>query len=206
MKAKKIVVVLTNKGYVAVEHNQIFDLWKNKSLKEIYEELHERYPSYKIHLGSMDQIGFEKAVEVSNQYLKEHEELKYIQTQNINHKNHSKMKNSSFNAETAATLAKVAAGFTTQKVLGALHLTVQTGADVLQYGANTIAKGEATVLTKLGIYNETYEDLITIRKERTKGYQGMVIQAPKNLLDASQEMGTKLKVMIANKNVKPVNL
>jgi hypothetical protein len=206
MKTKKIVVVLTNKGYVAVEHNQIFDLWKNKSLKEIYEELHERYPTYKIHLGSMDQIGFEKAVEVSNQYLKEHEELKYIQTQNINHKNHSKMKNSSFNAETAATLAKVAAGFTTQKVLGALHLTVQTGADVLQYGANTIAKSEATVLTKLDIYNESYEDLITIRKERTKGYQNMVIQAPKNLLDASQEMGTKLKVMITNKNVKPVNL
>ncbi len=206
MKTKKIVVVLTNKGYVAVEHNQIFDLWKNKSLKEIYEELHERYPTYKIHLGSMDQIGFEKAVEVSNQYLKEHEELKYIQTQSINHKNHSKMKNSSFNAETAATLAKVAAGFTTQKVLGALHLTVQTGADVLQYGANTVAKGEATVLTKLDIYNESYEDLITIRKERTKGYQDMIIQAPKNLLDASQEMGTKLKVMIANKNVKPVNL
>lgn len=205
MKAKKIVVVLTNKGYVAVEHNQIFDLWKNKSLKEIYEELHERYPTYKIHLGSMDKIGFEKAVEVSSQYLKEHEELKYIQTQNINHKNHSKMKNSSFNAETAATLAKVAAGFTTQKVLGALHLTVQTGADVLQYGANTVAKGEATVLTKLGIYNESYEDLITIRKERTKGYQDMVIQAPKNLLDASQEMGNKLKVMIASKNVKPVN-
>ncbi|MDP3358309.1 MAG: hypothetical protein Q8S41_03070 [Lutibacter sp.] len=206
MKTKKIVVVLTNKGYVAVEHNQIFDLWKNKSLKEIYEELNQRYPTYKIHLGCMDQIGFEKAVEVSSQYLKEHEELKYIQTQNINHKNHSKMKNSSFNAETAATLAKVAAGFTTQKVLGALHLTVQTGADVLQYGANTVAKGEATVLTKLGIYNETYEDLITIRKERTKGYQNMVIQAPKNLLDASQEMGTKLKVMMANKNVKPVNL
>lgn len=205
MRTKKIVVVLTNKGYVAIEHNQIFDLWKNKSLKEIYEELHQRYPTYKVHLGSMNQIGFDKAVEVSNQYLQEHEELKYFQTPSINHKNHNKMKKSSFNAETASTLAKVTAGFTTQKVLGALHLTVQTGADILQYGANTLAKGEATILTKLGIYNETYEDLIKIRKERTKGYQEMVTQAPKKLLDASQEMGTKLKVMIANRIVKPVN-
>ncbi len=205
MRTKKIVVVLTNKGYVAIEHNQIFDLWKNKSLKEIYEELHQRYPTYKIHLGSMNQIDFEKAVEVSNQYLQEHEELKYIQTPSINNKNHRKMKKLSFNAETAATLAKVTAGFTTQKVLGTLHLTVQTGADVLQYSANTVAKGEATILTKLGIYNETYQDLIKIRKERAKGYQDMVTQAPRKLLDASQEMGTKLKVIIANRKVKPLN-
>ena len=72
MEAKEIVVVLTNKGYVAIEGAEIFDLWTNKSLQEIYVELHQRYPSYKVHLGSMDQIDFKNAVEVSNQYLQEH--------------------------------------------------------------------------------------------------------------------------------------
>ena len=54
MKTQEIVVVLTNKGYVAIESNQIFDLWKNKSLKVIYEEFQEHYPNYKIHLGSKE--------------------------------------------------------------------------------------------------------------------------------------------------------
>jgi hypothetical protein len=39
MNKKVIVILLTNKGYVAIEKNQIFDLWRNKSLKLIYEEL-----------------------------------------------------------------------------------------------------------------------------------------------------------------------
>ena len=127
METKEIVIVLTNKGYVAIESNQIFDLWKNKPIKVIYEELHQRYPNYKVHLGSMDRIGFQHAVEVSNRYLTDHEQLEFIKQQSINLKNHNKMKHLTFNAETAATLAKVTAGFTTQKVLGALHLTAQTG-------------------------------------------------------------------------------
>lgn len=205
MEAKEIVILLTKKGYVAIENAEIFDLWTNKSLKEIYKELKLRYAAYKIHLGSMDCIQYQLAVEVSNKYLTNCNQLQGIKTQSINHKNNNKMKKSSFNKETVATLAKVTAGFTTQKALGALHLTLQTGADVLQYSANTVTKGEATILNKLDIYNETYDDLIKIRKDRTKCYQDVVIQSPKKILEASKVLGTKLKVIISNKNVKPIN-
>lgn len=205
MEAKEIVVVLTNKGYVAIEHNQIFDLWKNKTLKEIYEEINQRYPTYKVHLGSLNQIDFEKAVEVSNQYLQEHEELKYIQTPSINHINHNKMKHLTFNTETLTTLAKVTAGFTTQKLSGVLHLSLQTGADVLQFGANTVAKAEAAVLNKLKLYNESKEELTKIRQERTKGYQEMIKQAPKNLFVSSVVIGGRLKDLIVNRKTNPIN-
>lgn len=205
MEAKEIVVVLTNKGYVAIEHNQIFDLWKNKTLKEIYEEINQRYPTYKVHLGSLNQIDFEKAVEVSNQYLQEHEELKYIQTPSINHINHNKMKHLTFNTETLTTLAKVTAGFTTQKLSGVLHLSLQTGADVLQLGANTVAKTEAAVLNKLKLYNESKEELTKIRQERTKGYQEMIKQAPKNLFVSSVVIGGRLKDLIVNRKTNPIN-
>lgn len=182
MKTKEIVVVLTNKRYVALESNQIFDLWKNKSLKQIYEELHQRYPTYKIRLGSMDKMNFDTAVEVSNQYLNDHQQLEFINEQNSNYKNHNTMKRATFNTATAATLAKVAAGFTTNKVAGILHLTFQTGADALQFGADMIAEGEAIVIHKLDIHQESKEELIAIRKERTIGYQNMVKQAPKRAM------------------------
>lgn len=205
METKEIVILLTNKGYVAIENAEIFDLWTNKSLKEIYKELKLRYAAYKIHLGSMDCIHYQLAVEVSNQYLTNCNQLKSIKTQSINHKNKNKMKKSSFNTETVVILAKVTAGFTTQKVVGALHLTLQTGADVLQYSANTVTKGEAAILNKLGIYNETYDELIMIRKNRTKGYQDIVMQSPKKILETSKVLGNKLKVRLLNKNVKPIN-
>ncbi|WP_345004067.1 hypothetical protein [Snuella lapsa] len=41
-----IVIVLSNKGYVAVENGQMFQLWKNKCLKDIYQELKTRYPRF----------------------------------------------------------------------------------------------------------------------------------------------------------------
>jgi len=205
MEAKEIVILLTNKGYVAIEGAEIFDLWTNKSLKEIYEELKLRYSAYKIHLGSKDCIDYQLAVEVANQYLTNCNQLERIKPQNINHKNYNNMKHLTFNTETVATLAKVTAGFTTQKLSGVFHLTLQTGADVLQFGANTVAKTEASVLTKLKLYNESKEELIKIRQERSKGYQEMVIQAPKNLYTSSQAIGEKLKGLIANRKVNPIN-
>ena len=69
METKEVVILLTNKGYVAIEGAEIFDLWTNKSLKEIIEELQLRYPAYKIHLGSLECIDYHLAVEVANQYL-----------------------------------------------------------------------------------------------------------------------------------------
>lgn len=115
------------------------------------------------------------------------------------------MKKSTFNPETAKTLAKVAAGFTTQKVLGTLHLTVQTGADVLQAGANAIAHSEATILTKLDLYNESFEELKEIRKERTKAYQKLIRKAPEKLTQISIDIKDKLSDLIINKEVKPLN-
>ena len=205
MKANEIVILLTNKGYVAVENNQIFDLWRNKSLKEIHTELHYRYSAYQIHLGSNDLVSFKEAVEVSNKYLKESQQLETVKSISINHKNHYKMKQFTFNTETAKTLAKVATGFTTQKLSGVLHLSLQTGADVLQCGANTIAKTEATVLTKLKLYNESKEELNKIRQERTKGYQEIVKQTPKNLFTSSVAIGERLKDLITNHKTNPIN-
>ena len=92
MEAKEIVILLTNKGYVAIEGAEIFDLWTNKSLKDIYEELKLRYSAYKIHLGSMDCIDYQLAVEVANQYLTNCNQLESIKPQNINHKNYNNMK------------------------------------------------------------------------------------------------------------------
>jgi hypothetical protein len=205
MIVKEIVVVLTNKGYVAIENNQIFDLWKNKPFKVIYEELHQRYPNYNIHLGSLDRIEFQQAVEVSNQYLTDQNELKLIKSQNINHKNHNKMKQLTFNGQTAKTLAKVTAGFTTQKLAGVLHGTLQTSADILQYGADKIAKGEAYVLDNLKLYNESNEALIKIRKERTKGYQKIIRQTPENIFRVSGTIKDQFKNLINNRKIKTVN-
>jgi len=205
MKTKEIVIVLTNRGYVAIENNQIFDLWANKSLKVIYKELHQRYPNYKVHIGSMDRIEFQHAVEVSNQYLTNHEELKFIKSQNINLKINNKMKQITFNTETAKTLAKVATGFTTQKLAGVLHGTLQTGADVLQFGANAVAKGEATVLSKLKLYNESKEELFAMRLERTKTYQEMLKQTPKQILEASYMLKDTIENRLFNHQSKPIN-
>ena len=204
MRKEEIVVVLTNKGYVAIENDQIFDLWKNKSLKVIYEELHQRYPTFAIHLGSMNCINFKNAVEESNKYLKKQKDMIIIKKPN-NDNNQNIMKHSTFNTETAATIAKVAAGFTTQKVLGVLHLTVQTGADVLQFGADKVAKGEASILTKLKLYNESYDDLIKIRQDITKGYQEAVKQAPNKLLETSKVIRNKLEDLYVSINSKSVN-
>jgi len=203
METKQILVLLTNKGYVAIEGNQIFDLWKNKSLKLIYEELRKRYPTYKVHLCSMNQIKYQKAVEVSMQYLKDDNKLN---KQSINLKYHNKMKHSTFNTETAKTLAKVSVGFTTQKLAGALHLTFQTGADMLQYSANTIANGEASILSNLRNYNESFEDLVKIRKERTKGYQDGFIKAPSNIYKSTKLYGALLKGLIVKSKANPINL
>lgn len=205
MIVKEIVVVLTNRGYVAIENNQIFDLWKNKPFKVIYEELHQRYPNYNIHLGSLDRIEFQQAVEVSNQYLTDQNELKLNKSQNINHKSHNKMKQITFNGQTAKTLAKVTAGFTTQKLAGVLHGTLQTSAGVLQYGADKIAKGEAYVLDNLKLYNESNEALIKIRKERTKWCQIIIRQTPENILKASGIITDQFKNLINNRKIKTVN-
>ena len=205
MKANEIVILLTNKGYVAIEGTEIFDLWTSKSLKEIYAELQLRYSAYKIHLGNKDLIDYQCSVEVSNQYLANCNQLEIIKSQNINHKNYNIMKHLTFNTKTIATLAKVTAGFTTQKLSGVLHLSLQTGANALQFGANTVAKTEAAVLTKLNLYNESNDELIKIRQGRTKGYQEMAIQAPKNLFISSMSIGDKLKDLIANRNINPIN-
>jgi hypothetical protein len=205
MKTKEIVVVLTNKGYVAIENNQIFDLWKNKPLKVIYEELYKRYPNYNVHLGSMDKIEFQQAVEVSNQYLTDYNELKLIKSKRINFKNHNKMKQLTFNAETAKTLAKVTVGFTTQKLADVLHGTLQTSADVFQSGADIIAKGETLVLSKLRLYNESKEELIKIRTERTKEYQDGIKQVPKNIFKVSGVIRNQFENLLTNHKIKTVN-
>jgi hypothetical protein len=201
MKTREIVVVLTNKGYVAIESNQIFDLWKNKSLKVIYEELQERYPKYKIHLGSMDSIQFQKAVEVSEQYLQHHNKLKFIKSESINHKNNSNMKPLTFNSKTVVTIAKVSAGFTTQKVLGAIHLTVQSGADILQTSANSIANSEASILSSLNIYNEGKKDLASIRKERTESLQKSIKNTPHKIMATSTNIVASMRNLFNNKTI-----
>ncbi len=205
MKSNEIVILLTNKGYVAIENGEIFDLWKNKCLKDIYSELHYRYSGHQIHLGSNDIVSFKEAVEVSSQYLKEIQQLEIVKSISINHKNHYKMKQFTFNTETAKTLAKVAAGFSTQKLAGVLHGTLQTGADVLQFGANAVAKGEATVLSKLNLYNESKEELYAMRLERTKAYQDILKQTPKQIFEASSKLKETIENKLFNQNSKPIN-
>lgn len=199
MKPREIVVVLTNKGYVAIESNQIFDLWKNKSLKVIYEELHERYPKYILHLGSIDSISYQQAVEMTQQYLKHHNELKFIKPESINHKSNNNMKPLTFNSETVVTIAKVSAGFTTQKVLGTIHVTLQTGADILQSSANNIANGEASILSSLNIYNETKKELVSIRKGRTKSIQKSIINTPNKIMETSTSIVGNMRNLFNNK-------
>lgn len=112
------------------------------------------------------------------------------------------MNKSTFNVETAKTLAKVAAGFTTQQVFGTLHLTVQTGADVLQAGANAIASSEASILTKLELYNESFDELKEIRTERTKAIQKLIQKAPEKLTTISIDLIDKLKEVITHQPIK----
>lgn len=199
MKTREIVVVLTNKGYVAIEGNQIFDLWKNKSLKVVYEELHERYPKYKVHLGSMDKIQFQQAVDVSQHYLCDHNELRFVQSENIKYKINNPMKKSSFNSETVVAIAKVTAGFTTQKVLGTIHLTLQSGSDILQSSANKVAKGEASILSRMDIYNESKKKLVSIRKKRTKSIQKSIKNTPHKIMKTSANIIGDMRNLFKNK-------
>jgi len=47
-KEKIIVVVQTDKGYVAIELNIIFDAWRKSDINQVLKELKNRYPKYKI--------------------------------------------------------------------------------------------------------------------------------------------------------------
>jgi small-conductance mechanosensitive channel len=115
------------------------------------------------------------------------------------------MKHLTFNSKTIKTLAKVSTGYSTQKVLGALHLTAQTGADLLQSTANTIAKYEASVLTELNIYNESFNELIKIRTDRTRHYQQTIKQTPSKIITASNGLKNKFKDFMIKRKLKTSN-
>lgn len=225
-----IIVMLSNKGYVAVENNQIFQLWKRKCLKVIYTELQFRYPNYKISLASLKIIDFKNVVEVSKQFLKHEKQpktlsiletsdnSKYQTVINLNKvlvTGISKMENQ---AEVKATVkptvvgkarwyTAVGATYGVQAVTAPTHLVLQTGADILQAAANGVATTEGFLIKQLRVSSQTIAEIRGYREQRTRLYESilaMPVTIPIGIVKSSVASVKNIREMRKAMNAEPI--
>ncbi|MFH4963677.1 hypothetical protein V8G69_01620 [Gaetbulibacter sp. M235] len=190
-----IVIVLSNKGYVAVEKGQMFQLWKNKCLKDIYQELKTRYPKFKISLGSLEQIQFNKVVEVCNQFLKPRKQPESLSilamsdnynTETITNFNKvletgiHKMKTNRKIKIKAATVIGI------NVTAGVLHLGFQSMADIICYG-------EAKLIDKLNVFDKTVEEIMEARRIKTQESQQYLVKTPQKAKQKASQFYCKIK-------------
>jgi hypothetical protein len=192
-----IVMVLSNKGYVALENNQIFQLWKRKCLKDIYTEIQFRYPNYKISLASLERIDFNNVVKVCRQFVKQEKQTKTLSI--LETKDNSKpQKYINLNKAMVTGINKMKA---TKKVkakavaviginitAGVLHLGFQSMADLVCYS-------EAKIIDKLNVFDKTVEEIMNARIAKTKEAQQTVLKSP-NKAKQSARIFTRLLQML----------
>ena len=190
-----IIIVLSNKGYVAVENDQIFQLWKNKCLKDIYEELQYRYPSYKISLGSLMRIKIKDVVEVCNDYLKED---KQPETEHIPEKGNDSQEKTSINLNkdletgiNAMNTRNKAKG----KAITVIGINITAG--VLHLGfqsiADTICFTEAKMIEKINVFDKTVDEIMNARKIKTKEAQKTLLLSPKRVKRTASQFYSNIK-------------
>ncbi|MDU8886305.1 hypothetical protein RXV94_09050 [Yeosuana sp. MJ-SS3] len=180
-----IVILLSNKGYVALENNEIFQLWKNTRLGDIYTELHQRYPSFEISLGSLEEVQFNDTHEVYNKFLYEHksEESDFIVNTNFN--KDLETGNKTMNTRNKAKVKAVAV-IGINVTAGIMHLGFQTMAD-------TVCYAEAKIIDKLNIFDKTVEDIMNARKLKTKKSQQSLLRSPKRVKHSTSQFYCKIR-------------
>ncbi len=190
-----IIIMLSNKGYVAVENCKIFQLWKNKCLKDIYEELQLRYPNYKISLASLKQVNYKDVVEVCNSFIKEHEQP---ETEHIPKKVHNSEEKNNINLNKDLEIgikamntrnkakAKAMTVIGINITAGVLHLGFQTIAD-------TICYTEAKMIEKMNVFDKTVDEIMNARKAKTKENQKTLLRSPKRVKRSACQFLSKIK-------------
>jgi len=190
-----IVMMLSSKGYVAVENNQIFQLWKNKCLKDIYEELSTRYPNYKISLASLERIDFNNVVEVCNQFLSKEEQpktLSILETRDnstpkiIINLNKALVTGIIKMKATKKVKAKAVAVIGINITAGVLHLGFQSMADIVCYS-------EAKIIDKLNVFDKTVEEIMNARRIKTKETQQSILKSPKKARQSANKFYCRIK-------------
>lgn len=193
MRTEEIVVLLTNKGYVAIANNEIFQLWKNKCLKDIYKELGNRYPNYQISLGSLEKVNFKDAVTVYNQFIKNDEQFETthpLKKSNISKSNTNinKVLETGTNKMETRNKAKVKAVVVIgiNITAGVMHLGFQTMAD-------TVCYAEAKIIDQLNVFDKTVDEIMNARKLKTRETQQSLLKSPERVKQSASKFYCKIK-------------
>jgi len=200
----RIVIMLSNKGYVALENGQIFQLWKNKCLKDVYDELKLRYPSYTVSLGSLSCFDFNNVVEAYNLFnhkVKQPEIVGILEEVNT-----SKSKiNINFNKDLKAgkitmknrnkakvkAVAVIGINFT----VGILHLGFQTLAD-------SVCHAEAKIIDKMNVFDKTVEEIMNARRTKTYEAQQSLLRSPNRVKQSAGKFYYRIKELKDHAKVK----
>ena len=183
-----IVILLSNKGYVAFENNQIFQLWKRQRLGDIYNELHFRYPSFKISLGSLEQIDFKDVVNVCNQFINEDMQPEFEDNKSNPITNFNKDLVTGTKTMKTRNKAKVkaVAVIGINITAGVMHLGFQSMADIVCYS-------EAKIIDKLNVFDKTVEEIMNARKANTKESQQSILKSPKKVRQSTNKFYCRIK-------------
>lgn len=166
---KHIVILLSDKGYVAMENAEVFQLWKHQRLAGIYDELHQRYPYYEIHLGSLEEIPFNNLAKVCISFLANNSTVEVILNSNKDLVTGTKTMETRNKAKVKA-VAVIGINITA----GIMHLGFQTMAD-------TVCYAEAKLIDKLNVFDKTVEEIMKARQDKTKETQQSMLNAPEHI-------------------------
>ena len=183
-----IVILLSSKGYVALENNQIFQLWKRKRLGEIFNELHLRYPNHRISLGSIEKIDFKDVVNVYNQFLKDDNQPEFEENESKTITNFNKDLVTGTKTMKTRNKAKVkaVAVIGINITAGVIHLGFQSMAD-------TVCYAEAKIIDKLNAFDKTVDEIMTARKAKTKETQQSLLKSPKRVKQTASQFYCRIK-------------
>ena len=174
-----IVILLSNKGYVALENNEVFQLWKNTRLGDIYNELHQRYPTFEISLGSLEEVQFNQVHEVYNTFMDEQFKV------NTNFKKDLETGSKTMNTRNKAKVKAIAV-IGINVTAGIVHLGFQTVAD-------TVCYAEAKLIDKLDVFDKTVEEIMNARKAKTKEAQQSLLRSPKRIKQSASQFYCRVK-------------
>lgn len=194
-----IVLLETNRGIVAIENFEVFDLWKHQDLKKIKEELKYRYPKFKILILKNIRTRFETALMKSFEFYNKGMNI-YIENieREYKHKRKFKMTRFAFNKEHAKVRTQLAADFSVGKILGGLSFSLYATGKLCIYGAKQIAYGEAHTRRRIGAINTdqmTVGALVSARMDRNEELCDKVVDIPKNIKQLKEEAMARLKTI-----------
>ena len=183
-----IVIILSSKGYVALENNQIFQLWKRKRLGDIFNELHQRYPNYKISLGSLERVNFKDVINVCNQFINDSKqsELEDKKSNTITNFNKDLVTGTKTMKTRNKAKVKAVAVIGINITAGVMHLGFQTMADSVCYA-------EARIIDKLNVFDKTVDEIMNARKVKTSETQQSLLKSPKRVKQSASEFYCRIK-------------